>query len=450
MMPQRAATSSVAFAVATILLVAFALGGGGSRFGLANLAVQFTALAALAAYPRPVWQFWQQAPLGIRAVIAATIVLPLVHLIPLPETVWSNLPGRNLVSVTLDTAKTDGAMPISLYPLRTALAASALITPFAVLALAWSLPRHHLFNLGWMGVAMGLVSVIIGALQISTDWSWLEFWPEGLSLNALLGTFANRNTTAIFLVGALAFALFLPLPLPVSRAGLWAARGSSAALLVTAIILTKSRTGLALAALPIALFIVQSAIQTARLASRRLPVSPAIAAAILAIAGIAAIAGVIQTSPGRLAETLERFDQTSNDARQFIWEDAIYAANRYWPVGSGMGTFDEVFQIDEAVENISVRRAGRAHNDYIEITLEAGAAGALLVSAWLIMIGWLAWRARRSNDRWSAWAAGSFLLAIGLQSITDYPLRNQTILAMAAVAFVMLARTGAGKPERSA
>ena len=35
---------------------------------------------------------------------------------------------------------------------------------------------------------------------------------------------------------------------------------------------------------------------------------------------------------------------------------------------------------------------------------------------------------------------GYFLLAIALQSVTDYPLRNQTILALAAFALLLLVR----------
>jgi len=109
-------------------------------------------------------------------------------------------------------------------------------------------------------------------------------------------------------------------------------------------------------------------------------------------------------------------------------------------VGAGQGTFDEVFQVDESLENLTERRAGRAHNDYLELALEAGLAGLVLAGAWLVLIAWLSWRARRSSLRWAGWAGSSFLLAIALQSITDYPLRNQTMLAFAGLALLLLAR----------
>ena len=66
----------------------------------------------------------------------------------------------------------------------------------------------------------------------------------------------------------------------------------------------------------------------------------------------------------------------------------------------------------------------------------------------MILIGWLSWRAGRSQYRWPAWGSGAILLAVALQSITDYPLRNQTMLAVAAFAILMLARIASGpQPE---
>ena len=168
------------------------------------------------------------------------------------------------------------------------------------------------------------------------------------------------------------------------------------------------------------------------------------ARAALVIIGAIALLGVgagalVVAAPGRIGETLERFE-AKDDPRRFIWEDAGFSIDRYWPVGAGMGTFDEVFQIDESLENLTVKRAGRAHNDYLELAIEAGPAGLLVAAGWLVLAGWLSWQARRSSLRWAAWAGSAFLLAIALQSITDYPLRNQTMLAFAGFALLLLAR----------
>ncbi len=155
------------------------------------------------------------------------------------------------------------------------------------------------------------------------------------------------------------------------------------------------------------------------------------------------------TAPGQIGATLERFE-AKDDPRRFIWDDATYSVSRYWPAGAGMGTFDEVFQLDESLENLTKRRAGRAHNDYIELAIEAGPLGLALAGAWVLLVGGLSWQARRSSQRWTAWAGSTFLLAIALQSITDYPLRNQTMLAMAGFALLLLARVAAEGGRRRA
>jgi O-antigen ligase len=157
--------------------------------------------------------------------------------------------------------------------------------------------------------------------------------------------------------------------------------------------------------------------------------------ALLAFAGTA----LVVVAPGPIGEALERFE-AKDDPRRYIWDDAGYSASRYWPAGAGIGTFDEVFQVDESLENLTKRTAGRAHNDYLELAIEAGLPGLALAGLWIVLIGWLSWRARHSSQRWVAWAGSSFLLAIALQSITDYPLRNQTILAFAGFALVLLGR----------
>ncbi|MEO0698675.1 MAG: hypothetical protein AAFY81_03040, partial [Pseudomonadota bacterium] len=105
----------------------------------------------------------------------------------------------------------------------------------------------------------------------------------------------------------------------------------------------------------------------------------------------------------------------------------------------------------EALENITSRRAGRAHNDYIEVAIEAGLPGLLVIAGWLCTLAWLSWKARSSPQRWIAWSGSAILLAIALQSITDYPLRNQTMLAVGAFALLLLGRfSHASKPREGA
>ncbi len=431
-------------ALLTTLVVAFALGGGGSRQGLANLLVQLTAVAALVPHRSALMQFLRESPLALKMLVGISLLLPLLQIIPLPPGVWQALPGRELAAQSLEVAGESGWMPFSLDPLRTLLALTALITPVAVLIVGWAVPRDRLVLLGWVVVACGIATTLIGLFQIgATDGSGTLYGARNPG-DVLLGTFANRNSTGLLLGFALALAALLPAPRP--HPAVLAARIGACALLLLTIILTKSRTGIVLAALPLGLAAIKvlwSVMRERRAAGTGGARSNHNLAASLGALALLTIGGgaLLITAPGPIGEALERFE-VKDDPRRYIWDDASYSVSRYWPAGAGMGTFDEVFQVDESLENLTQKTAGRAHNDYLELAIEAGVPGLVLAGLWLMLVGWLTWRARHSSQRWVAWAGSCFLFAVALQSITDYPLRSQTILAFAGFALLLLARAG--------
>ncbi|MFO6446946.1 O-antigen ligase family protein [Erythrobacter sp. NE805] len=446
-MPRHTADRAGVLALCILLLVAFACGGGGSRYGLANLVVQLAAIAVLALRYGAAKQFLRDSPWMLRGLIGLTLLLPLAQVVPLPEHLWSALPGHDLVTRAYDAAGEAGWMTWSVNPWRTALALTATVTPLAVLVGGWTMPRHHLLLVGWMAVALGIVTVLMGLVQLNPAGDNFALFEVREPGEYLLGTFANRNSTGLFLGFCVGLACLLPAPRP-HPAVPWL-RLALGLLLVAGVVLTKSRTGLALAAIPLGLAALRGIgwLREQRTAARsdRQGGGGAVLGTLGALVlGVAVIGGLFVLAPGRVGETLERF-QAKDDPRRFIWEDALFAGERYWPAGAGIGTFDEVFQIDESLENVTLRTAGRAHNDYLELVMEAGLPGLVLAALWLAGCLALAWRARRSQLAWPGWAGGGFLLAIALQSITDYPLRNQTILAFAGLALLLLARAGANR-----
>lgn len=450
----RTAGSSHLWAICGVLIVAVIFGGGGSRYGLANLLVQLAALGAFAFHRQAFVQFWSQGSTALRGLVALTVLVPSLFLIPLPPQIWAALPGRELVVQAFELAGGAGWAAASVDPVRTLLAITALITPIAILIIGSAARRDHLITLGWIVVLAGLANMLIGIVQVLSNGETGLFYPENPMPGILFGTFANRNTAGLFLVGCLAFAALLPAPPQLKQTAL-PLRILICITLLVAVLLTRSRTALVLAMLPVAALCVRligEQMSAARAGSTRGVAAPsgkkgwAIAGAVFLTLGAVASIGLV--APGRVGEVMERFQSDRTDARTYIWEDASYAATRYWPVGAGIGTFDDVFQADESLENITQRRAGRAHNDYIEITIEAGALGLALVAGWLVLLVWLSWRARVHKDKWIAWSGAITLWAIALQSITDYPLRNQTLLALAGFALVILIRFSS--PKRAA
>lgn len=434
-------SKSQLWALAAVLVFAIAFGGGGSKYGMANMLVQLAALAALAFNREAFFEFWKSAPFALKALTGLSILLPALYLVPLPQSVWSTLPGRDLMAQSYELVGREGWASASVEPLRTLLALTALIVPLALLTIGWSASRERLVQVGWIAVALGLVNMLIGIPQVLTNSEVGVLYPENPMPGVLFGTFANRNSTGLFLVGTLALAALLP-ALPQFRKQELLVRAGACALLLVAIMLTRSRTALVLALLPLGLVGLRVLIARTTQGKSGLWV---------ALGGIALIAGtgaiVAVAAPGRVGAVLERFDDADTDARAYIWEDAVYSVDRFWPLGSGTGTFDDVFQLDESLENLTLRRAGRAHNDYLEVAIEAGIPGLTLVAAWILLLGWLAWRARRSSDRWVAWSGGAALLAIALQSITDYPLRNLSLLGFAGFALLILVRFGSSARE---
>lgn len=433
--------SGTLIALAAVIVTALAFGGGGSKYGLLNLIVILAALIALAFHRRAFFEFWGHAPIALRLLVAASLLLPTLYLIPLPPSVWSALPGRELIVQSHELVGETIWGTASVNPVRTLLALTALITPLAVLAIGWAASREHLISVGWIVVALGIANVALGIPQVLSNSEFGVLYPENPMPGVLFGTFANRNSTGLFLVGVLALAALLPLPKRVGSAGV-AIRLGLCALLFLAIILTRSRTALVLALLPLGIagmraFLVQFARDgTARSAGMRKLAPVMVGAGVIAIV----FGSVLIVAPGRLSDTLERFAEDRTNSRTYIWEDAAYSAQRYWPVGAGTGSFDDVYQVDESLENMTPLRAGRAHNDYLEAVIETGIAGAILITAWIALLAWLSWRARRSPDRWIAWSGAAILFAIALQSITDYPLRNQSLLAIGGYALLLLAR----------
>ncbi|MHA7820236.1 MAG: O-antigen ligase family protein [Erythrobacter sp.] len=439
------------WAVAAILVFALAFGGGGSKYGMANLLVQLAALVALAFHGRAFLDFWKTAPLPLKALVAASMLLPMAYIVPLPREMWEALPGRDLVARSFELLGDDAAgawASASVEPMRTLLALTALITPLALLAIGWSTPRERLVTVGWVLAAFGLLNLLIGIPQVLSNGATGVLYPEIPMPGVMFGTFANRNSTGLFLVAALAMAALLPTPAKFGRAAP-GIRIALCALLVLGIILTRSRTALVLALVPLGLAALRYifARMGARAAAAGTPARSGWVVLAPVVLAIAMIGAVSVAAPGRVGDVIERFEGAEDNPRAYIWDDAIYVAGRYWPVGSGTGTFDDVFQVDESLENITLRRAGRAHNDYIEVAIEAGLPGLALIVLWLVLLAWYAWRARTSPDRWVAWSGAAVLLTVAAQSITDYPLRNQSLLAGSALALLMLVRFGSDERE---
>ena len=423
-------------------LGAMIAGGGGTPAPLAEMIAQLIALAGMAGF------LLLQSSDGVSrdpslthdrllfVLLALWVALPLAQLIPLPSSTWQALPAREpLVAALQSVDAASGWWPVSLTPYRTIAAFLALVPMVVIIVIAIALPLNQRAMLLWVIVAVAAVSALLGIIQVSSGGPWLYPRRQG---DFAVGLVANRNAHADFILIALLALTTLAhinadrLRAPLSRMLV----GALALYFVLSVVLTGSRTGMVLLSVPLlhAIWLFHGS-TIGKNTWRMLLVVP--------LTGALSVAGLFMTDGGNLQRSLDRFGQTSDGRLTDIWPDALYAAQQSWPIGTGMGSFVPVFESVEQLEVVDETHPNRAHSDYLEIIIEAGAVGIALVLATLAAF---AWRCRTIMVHQSGLqkVLASFAFGAGLilatHSLVDYPLRTITLSAAMAVAVAMLFR----------
>ena len=116
------------------------------------------------------------------------------------------------------------------------------------------------------------------------------------------------------------------------------------------------------------------------------------------------------------------------------------------PFGSGMGTFVPVYAMyEKPADALMDAYVNRAHNDVLELWLEAGVFGLILMAlflAWLARASWALWRPEGAGasgiDLLLARAATLIVALLAAHSFVDYPLRTGAMMALMAFACGLL------------
>lgn len=130
----------------------------------------------------------------------------------------------------------------------------------------------------------------------------------------------------------------------------------------------------------------------------------------------------------------------SADGRQVIWQSTAQAINDHLPLGSGLGTFAEVYPRYEDPAEVANFYINHAHNDYLELLLELGV---LVVPLFLIFLAWWMrsvvriWLSEGSNPFALAGTIASGLILV--HSIVDYPLRTAAVSCIFSVSLCLMA-----------
>lgn len=423
--------------VPVYIAICLLLGGASAAGYVANLLLQ------LAALPLAGWALWQLVVPGpplsrsVRALLALTgllILIALVQLIPLPPGLWTLLPGRGFV---VENYRLLGVplpwLPLTLTPQGAIASLLWLLPALAVLVAVVLAGAFRGRGIAAAIVAVTLLAVVIGALQvIGGDSAYLY---QVTNHGVAVGFFANANHNATLLLVCIPFLAALGATLlkrrtsPRSASAIRLLVGAAYAVILVGLLLNGSLAGIGLG-VPVAL-------ATWLVFGRQRPALRRWAggAAVLLSAGALVF---IATGSGNNLFGLQR-DHVEL-SRQTSFALTWRAAGQYFPVGSGIGSFQPVYRTQEPLAQVGTTYMNHAHNDWLELLLETGVAGMALAAAFL---GWWALRLRavwRAEERDPfAQAAVIATAAMLLHSIVDYPLRTAALSAVFAACLGLMA-----------
>jgi O-antigen ligase len=412
--------------------------GGASQHNILLLAlVELVSIPVLLLAARQLWRTgaWRGQVFAI-GVLAATVAVPLMQLVPLPPGLWRQLPNRGSLEIAMRLAGvTQPWLPITLVPEETLRNALALLPPAAMFLAVLCADRRQQSRLVSTAIGLCVASVVLGAAQAASGGQSPLYFYSPSHLGMPIGFFSNRNHQAVFLLSGLPMATLwaieprgdrnwrLPPAIPFVLFGL----------LIVGAIATRSRAGLLLLG-PAIVACLALAWRRGRLAVGRWTF--AIMVGVILVAMLSAAQFLI-------LNVLPRFDLNQTPELRFdTWPQVLKAASSYIPFGSGVGTFIPVYQSVEPLSLLQSEFWNHAHNEYLELWLETGWMGAAVLIAfavWYVRTAFAAWGSR-AGEAGSLRRVGTIVVALLLaHSIVDYPLRTEALATLFALACALMA-----------
>jgi len=357
------------FACSLLLLVVATLFGGASQGNalslaaveVASLPLLFVGLYLVFAGAAPKGSV---APLILLALVAA---VPTLQLIPLPPSIWTRLPGRQPILQVLDvTGLGRPSLPFSMAPQETWRSLLAISPPAAMLVGGLFLTGRQRRVMAVCWLLLALVSLGIGMLQLLDGPDSRFYFYDITNPGSLVGLFSNRNNQAAMFYSLMPLAAVFAAQFN----GDFQDRRTIPALLavlyffvaLVGVAATRSRAGIAITAVALigsAVIIVRGGVLR-----RHWRLALGMGAGSVVVVGVIALfaAGPI----------IDRFNSGGGDPRFTGWPLVLAQAQRYLPLGSGVGSFQTVYLAAEPLNDVSPIYFNHAHDDYLELLLETG------------------------------------------------------------------------------
>ena len=412
--------------VTAFLILVFLLGGSsdGQPTIVFLLRILSIALIAAALYRL---RDSNLGPSIIYVIIGSGIGLLLLHLVPLPPLIWKSLPGREFVVAAVDASgATPKWMPLSLAQTLTHLSFLALLPPLAAFAATLTLPPRQRWVLVIAILIFVVANIIFGLLQRFQGPESAFYIYEKTNLGTATGTFANSNYLAALLYIAIPLSWALALRALRERLMRYHVIIGLAVIMVLLFVLglavAGSRAGVLLGMVSLLGSSFLTWGQGKRIAVTRYSrfAVPLLIGTLLILGqfGMVVILQLGETDP-------------LTDLRGQIYWTTLQAAWKYFPVGSGFGTFVPIYAMQETPSTMLDEFVNHAHNDWLELWLEGGLPAALILAAfvwWFIGSSIRIWRADMRHGATLLPRAAT--LAMGLlllHSLVDFPLRAPAI-----------------------
>lgn len=422
---------------ALLLLLCLVLGGGQGTIGdavcqalaagLIILTLWRSETEAEAKLPRVAW------------IAMLPLAVPLLQLMPIPEAMWLMPEARVEIDAQLAVAGLEPAMRWTLTPFGTETALIWLLPAVALFLATLHFDTAQRLKLVTIFVAVTVVAIVLGVAQLAAGADSALYFYSFTNNTSGVGFFANRNHFASQLVLALPFVL-------IGTAAWWNAQREAerpvllwvvagvclAVLVILALALVRSRAGLLLGMLAVALSLPAVLAMRKRRGTKRL---------MAVVIGV----GLLVSVQFALFGILQRFEKDPmEDARFQYTQLSLQASADHAPVGTGLGGFRRAFEAYD-VDSPESAYINHAHNDYSELWLEAPSlalAVGLVLMAVFAAASWHQWRHREAGVRGRAMAGAAVigLLMLALHSFGDYPLRTTALLASAGLLAALLSR----------
>lgn len=448
MNPRQSATTWQS-GLAALLVLAIILGGNSgwsvADAGLAVLSVLAIVLALgmpggqFAA--RPAWAVWLMVVFGL-------VVLHCIPMLPFP---WMLPMERGVMPpVGIEDLPAGRMRPYSLDPWRALQSAGAFLVPLAVAALSIRAEfRGWATRIAWLLVVVVAVMGLAGLLRLLPELIWGSASGSSALRTGAVGLFSNPNAFGglMAMVMPLAWVLWMDARF---RAYTWTASSVTAAscLLVQGMGLLASGSrgavlGGAVAMATLAFSERRALVSAFKRSTLLMAAASGVLAAVLLFRWRGAISLLAeQASPGGRLDLLAGLGQLPVDVGFG---------------GVGLGAFSAAYAATPG-NSITDAYVNHLHNDWIEVALELGVPGMVLMGGFLIMVGLDRWQVRfrafeqSSDDRI---ARGCFAggCAIFVHSLIDFPLRSTanaaTLAALISLLAIIAGRRRAGSQQPS-